>query len=821
MPRNPNCSLCPLHKSTVNRCIWGQGTGRAFIVGEAPGEAEARTGKPFQGKSGRILRDELERLGIGDAYITNVAKCRPPDNRKPEASEVKTCAPYLAEEIATRNPSHILLLGGTAMKAMIRQTKVTAMNGQIVPYKDGRTYVCSIHPAYVLRDPSQETAFRSALTRYAAVLNGTFTGDPEIKWRVITPKNVQEFKAQWSAAREASYDVETTGLDWWVEGFKINIISFRVYPGATWVLNLSLNPQLPDPASLLSWCVTFAPKRMISQNGKFDNLCLMKVYGLRFRNSFDTMLASHILDENSENDLKNNARIHLNAPDYDDLTLKEKQGEIEDPQRLYKYGAFDAYYTRELAPVFEDQLLKDPQLYRLYHKLVMPAARAFEEIEQNGNYVNIPLMDRMARQEQIALKASEAKLNRMAGKRINWNSPAQVADILYGKFKIPIRVRTPKGQPSTGEAALADIRHPIKDALVEYREHEKFLSTYLGDPDENTGGWRDFMDGPRLYLSTKIHGTVTGRYSSRLHQTPRDSTVRNCISAPPGWTLVVADFSQVELRIAAHFSKDPELMNCYRNGIDVHWRTLMNALASGGGGKYVDLAVETALKATLDSTDIDFPSAIEILTNMGPDEAQAIDKEWKEGRKIAKSENFGYVFGMYPKKYIEYAKTKYGFEPTMREAEQARERFFTLYRGLPAWHERQKKLVRLDGFVRNLYSRKRRLPAIHSRERDAVGEAEREGINAPVQGTVGDIKADALVEIHESFPRTLLRVTGEVHDSILMWIRTQYLNVTIPKVKTIMERPRLMREWNLELSVPLVADFEIGAWGAGRRWRPT
>lgn len=822
MPRDPNCRLCPLWRSSVHVCIPGYGTGKAFIIGEGPGESEARTGKPFQGRSGQLLRAELKTVGLEDAFITNVVGCRPPDNRKPEPSEIKACAPYLAEEIATRNPSHILLLGAVALKAVLRKAGITQLNGEIIE-KDGRVYVPAIHPAYVLQDPSQLNAFRVALQRYAGVLNGTFSNDQVIHWRLVNPPTLAAFRTQWLAASSSSFDVETTGLDWFHEDFRINSIQFSLSPGDTWVLPLSLAPTFPHPGGILEWCVEHQPKRMVSQNGKFDNNCLMAVYGVRFHNGFDTMLASHLLDENAEHDLKSLARIHLNAPDYDDLTVKQKQGHDIEPQRLFEYGASDAHYTLELAPLFEKKLTADPQLHRLFHQLIMPAARAFEKIEQNGLFVNIPLLNRMGREQIIARDDTEWRMNQLIRRKINWNSPVQVADVLYDQLKLPIRVKTEKGAPSTGEAALVDLKHPVVALLIKYREHEKFLSTYIGDERTNTGGWRDFMVGPHLYLGTKLHGTVTGRYSSRLHQVPRDGTVRNCITAPRGWSLVVADFSQVELRFAAHFSRDPELMRCYRDGVDVHWRTLMNSLASGGQGQYADMVIPTAsalLHPPLKREETDFEDSLVIVQEAGPEACEKIDKRWKEGRKVAKSENFGYVFGMYPKKYIEYAKVKYGFEPTLAEATQAREAFFNLYRGLTKWHERQKKLIKLDAQVRNLFGRIRRLPGVHSHDRIAVGEAEREGVNAPVQGSVGDMKAAALVEIHERSPRKTLRIVGEVHDSILMWVKNTHLDIHLPQVKATMESPSLMREWGIKLIVPIVAELEVGPWGAGKRHRP-
>jgi len=159
VPRNSNCRKCVLNESSRTVCVWGSGEEEGFVVGEAPGKAEATTGKAFMGESGRMLRPLLADLGLADPYITNVVKCRPPDNRKPEPEEIKACRPYLNEEIANRKPKAILLLGATAMKAFIGRASITQMNGQVVE-KDGQKYVCAFHPAYILRDPSKMPALK-------------------------------------------------------------------------------------------------------------------------------------------------------------------------------------------------------------------------------------------------------------------------------------------------------------------------------------------------------------------------------------------------------------------------------------------------------------------------------------------------------------------------------------------------------------------------------------------------------------------------------------------------------------------------------------
>jgi DNA polymerase-1 len=415
------------------------------------------------------------------------------------------------------------------------------------------------------------------------------------------------------------------------------------------------------------------------------------------------------------------------------------------------------------------------------------------------------------------LRASLVKLNAMTSREINWNSPQQVASLLYGDLKLPVVIKTDKGAPSTGEEALLAIKgkHPIAEALVEYRELEKFRSTYLD-------GWKEFMVGPMLYLSTKLHGTVTGRYSSRLHQVPRDGTIRSLVEAPPGWTFVQGDLSQAELRFAAILSCDTELMTCYRRGIDVHWRTLLHLIGSGSAASYVEPAWKTAAALNGRRRPRSLSEALEVLMTAGPDRCTELWKGWKEARKTAKATNFGFLYGMMPPKFVETCKMKYGFEPTMKEAERMRETFFHLYQQLPDWHKKQKRLVHLNGYVRNLAGRMRRLPGIYSSDWSLSSECERMAINSPVQGYIGDHKAMAAIEIHETFNREKeLRIVGEVHDALLMWVRTERLEIILPRVAEIMKEPKLVREFGIKLTVPLEADLTVGPWGSGKTWRPT
>ncbi|MCO5760312.1 MAG: DNA polymerase [Chromatiaceae bacterium] len=816
--RNPTCRACELYASSQNICIWGEGktSAKVIVVGEAPGAQEARTGLPFQGKAGVLLRQELQRVGLKDVYITNVVKCRPPENRAPTPAELKACRPYLEEEIATVQPRAILAFGAIASKALFRKAQITKVHGEI-DEKDGIIRMPTFHPAFILRDPTKLSDLRADLERFVAYLN---QGPPEseVAWEVVDSRaKLQLMLSDVSRARDVSFDLETSGLDWYNPDSKITCLGLNLEledGDLAWVLPLNMPGTLfPTPSEqrdIVHRILDLIPSG-VAQNGKFDNLFLLAKYGRSIPLNFDTMLAHHVIDENSPHGLKQLSRQILGVAEYD-LSLSQKKGEEGDPTKLYEYCAKDCAYTHQLKRVFQGKLRKDRDLRRLYYQVELPVARAMERADANGLYVRRELFEQTSRDVTRRLEQSLKDLRKLAGEDVNWNSPSQVADLLYGKLNLTPTVYTNAGKASTGEAALADLKHPIVQKLTEYRELEKFRSTYLD-------GWRDLMVGDMIYFSTKIHGTVTGRFSSRLHQVPRDGTIRNLISAPEGWEFVQCDFSQAELRIAAQMSQDPELLSAYRSGVDVHWKTLMGMILSGST-QFAQPALATA-EALTGAKPRSLSAAADTLLAHGFEASLPHWKGWKEARKRAKSVNFGFLYGMREKKYIETAKLKYGFEPTPEEAAQFRATFFHLYHGLPAWHDQQIAFVRRHGYVRNLAGRKRHLPGIFSSDRSLVAECERQAINAPVQGYIGDHKSMALIEIDETFDRdTELRVVGEVHDSILLWVRSRRVAELLPVVAEIMARPKLIDQLDIPLTVPIVADLEVGPWGAGKPFHP-
>lgn len=573
---------------------------------------------------------------------------------------------------------------------------------------------------------------------------------------------------------------------------------------------------------------------VITHNGKFDLLWLRVHYGLEWKNHFDTMLGHYMVDENDLHGLKYLAMKFLGAPDWE-IDKAEKQGEAPWAKHA-KYLAHDVYFTRKLRFLIGKLLNKDWEVRQVFNKIMMPCSNLFVGVEYEGvcvDYSKFGDAEKFLRdQYNDALEklkqwepsyVTDAKGKRQA---FNWGSPKQLGELLFGTpdegipwgLGIEPLDRTKTGAPSCSESVIKRIDHPCTGALLKFREAKQQLSFFID-------GWKPFLhqkpDGQYyLHPSFKLHGTVTGRLSCEnpnLQQVPRDPRIRSLITAPPGWTLIEADLSQIELRIAAELADERAMLHAFRTGVDVHWLTAIREIARGGGLKDLVLATAEALSK---GTKLNYAQSIDVLLKLGPDAAQGISGEWKEYRKKAKAVNFGYLYGMWWKKFKLYARDNYGVDVTDEQAQASREAFFDLYSDLPDWHDRQRRYARKHGYVTSLSGRKRRLPDARLVGGDPLTkakrqEAERQAINSPVQSFANDINLMSAIQLSEEFDRRVLRIVGTVHDAILCVVRNDHVERVYNRLLEIMSGPALFDEFEIELKVPIEAEAKIGPWSKG------
>lgn len=786
-----DCNLCAFSSPT---CIWGAGPSKAkvMVVNSYATEQDEQEGAAVMPSS---LVERLRAIGLDPekVYYTNAIKCACPRGTKYKVGDIKKCKQHLDKEIAAVQPTYVLVLGAQALKATV-DGSITELNGVMVE-KDGIKYMPSYSPGIVYRDPGKAPFVEKAMNNFKAMMEGSLEGLPELDIRLIT--NMRELKRAFHHLKDnnylhLSYDIETTGLVRFED--EVNLFGFG-NDQVQYIIPLEaryspLKGARLAQRKLIRTCVNWLnrnAKALVAGNGKFDDLFLKYRFGVKPNITFDVVLASHILNENTPNGVKENAVLECNAPEWDvDKDLKTgKYKTREKYQEYLTYLGYDIYYEYKLYKVFHKKLKQDRALMKLFYHLYMPGIISYETVEEHGVFIYPQQFKKVRKHLESERGAIEKQLLKLAKHEVNWNSPAQIQKLLYEELKLPVIETTESGSPSTSEATLMQLRdkHPIVELILKYRGVNIQISHFID-------GWINRMWGRRLFPNFKLHGTVTGRTSCtdpNLQQVPRDPIIRNLVGAPEGWSVVEIDYSQAELRIAAIMSGDETMKRIYQTGGDIHTHTY------------------------------------EMITGEKVSDDKYIKKEQ---RKKAKAVNFGFVYGMGWRKFKIYARDNYGVDLTDKEAEQWRERFFQAYHFLPKWHSKQRRIVQSMGQVRSPIGRLRRLPDIYSTDKSKKAEAERQSINSPVQGFGSDLTILGMSEIMGNaqyydpdyvLDKDKFFVIGTVHDATLFEVRNDYLMEFCPRAKHILEHPKALEDvFHFDTDVPIVADVAVGkSWGAG------
>lgn len=556
----------------------------------------------------------------------------------------------------------------------------------------------------------------------------------------------------------AVLDIETTGLNRYKD--KINICG-------VYIPEYDYYAQPSDVGDFMSLLCRLPEKpHMIWANGKFDTLFLeeqWKIPAEYLTIDDDIMIMSYVLEMGQRKGLKELAKRHCGAEDWD-VDKKTKLGMSD---KMLEYNRGDLYWTWQvylkLLKAFEEHP-KSVEMWRLYKGLALESFKTYRNIERRGMYFDTEKCKQLIPQYQARAAELEAQLNQVAN--INWNSNAQVAKVFIDQLGMPVLKRTPKGAVSIGAEQLEDyaaMGYEIAKTLLEYKRRTKDVGTFLQP-------WLDQAVNSRLHPSFNVDTVRTGRTSCQepnLQQVPRDKALRTLFVAPPGKALFECDYSQLELRIACHYANERTMKDIYANNGDIHTRTA------------------------------------QVVT--GKSEVS------KEERGKAKAVNFGFLYGMSAKGFVNYAKTGYGVHVTDNEATEMRARYFQTYRDLEPWYALQKRLCKMDGGVYTLFGRFRALPGIYSEDWSEKGSAERCCINTPVQSSGSDILLSAMIEIDKTLPECEIVCT--VHDSVIIEVPEEKVEYYKEKIGKIMRHPSLLDYFGVELRVPLEIDIGVGPWG--------
>ncbi len=518
-----------------------------------------------------------------------------------------------------------------------------------------------------------------------------------------------------------------------------------------------LRPLLEDPSH---------PK--YGQNIKYD-LIVLERHGVSMQGlAFDTMVAGYLLNPSRRaNNLDALAKEYLRYTpmSYEDVAGKgAKQITFDqvDIERATAYSSKDADVAALLVECQKPKLA-DHQLDRLFEEVEMPLIDVLADLEMRGITVDADYLQDMSERLQIQMDALMEDIHSLAGEEFNINSSQQLQKILFEKLKLPLGKKTKTGY-STDVSVLEQLafEHELPEHILDYRHLAKMKSTYIDALPQLI-----HAETGRIHTSLNQTITETGRLSSsnpNLQNIPIRSDlgrqIRRAFVAAPGHRLISADYSQIELRLLAHFTRDPVLTNAFRQGQDIHTRTAMDVF-------------------TVDESAVD-----------------------SDMRRMAKTVNFGIIYGLSP----------FGLASRLHITnEQARnyiDNYFARYPLVKAYLDGIIEEARDQGYVTTLMQRRRYLPEMNNRNRMVREAAERTAINMPFQGSAADLIKLAMVQLHqqiktENLPCNMLL---QIHDELLFEIPEAVVDEMIPRIKEVMEQV-----WDLE--VPLTVDV-----GQGDNW---
>lgn len=573
-----------------------------------------------------------------------------------------------------------------------------------------------------------------------------------------------------------AFDTETTGLD--AQQAQLVGLSFAVepheaayvplthdYEGAPAQLDreavlLALKPLLEDPA-----------KAKVGQNAKYDiNILANGSPAIEMRGvAYDTMLESYVLNSTAtRHDMDSLAQKYLDHTTiaFEDIAGKGAKQLTFNQIHLDKagpYAAEDADITLRLHHALQARLAQTPSVQPVLMDIEMPLVPVLAKIERQGALVDAALLQVQSGELGVKMAELEQRAYELAGEEFNLGSPKQLGSILYDKLGMPVLSKTAKGQPSTAEAVLDELAeqgYPLPEVLMQYRSLSKLKSTYTdklpGQINPRTG---------RIHTSYQQAVAATGRLSSsdpNLQNIPirtaEGRRIRQAFIASPGYKLLAADYSQIELRIMAHLAKDEGLLHAFRNDLDVHRAT----------------AAEV------------FGVALEDVTT--------------DQRRKAKAINFGLIYGM----------SAFGLAKQIgvdrKQSQDYIDRYFARYPGVLAYMERTRAQAAEQGFVETLFGRRLYLPDINAKNPALRKGAERTAINAPMQGTAADIIKRAMVNVDNWLSESGLdaRVILQVHDELVLEVREDLVQQVKDEIRQHMSKAA-------ELDVPLLVEAGIGA----------
>ena len=764
-----------------------------MVVGQNPGYEEDSSGHPFVGQSGQLLNYLLDRVGIrrSECVVTNACKCHSPKNREPRVEEIRTCRKWLHKEIARWQPKVILSLGGTAFQALTENEKVMDSMGRrfhLNPVADcDPVIVPTLHPAALLREWGlwEWVAQDVSLAGKLAHSDQPWQALPYCDMPDVEVLNVDSAGPRLKEITSGpfAYDIETTGLKYLTD--RIACIGFCGQDLRPLVIPITGPECWPKLQTLVDWT-----QLRIVQNHKFDDKFIEHA-GLRLgERIYDTMVASHLVDENTPHNLKDMMFRLLNTPDYEAefrATLhSERDFTSGDTASLYRYCGYDTWGCYRIYKIM-DEGLKREQLEWLFYNISMPLSRAIMEVEKTGVIWDRERRNVVFKEYEAAAQAAKEALQTSAqDQELNPGSVKQVAKVLFEKMGLDPVTFTPRDAPSTEALALQKLllametrtnHHPSTESkkgltpeksMIGYRHENRAVSKgaqvrdsgsgvnhRLEDDDERKSFIKTLLNhrerakaisnwlsaGKGFDLHVQGDGRIRPTYSLTrartgrlacsepgLHSVPKETSIRGIVKAAPGKTFVQLDMSQAELRVVAVAAEEKGLLEQFSRGIDAH-----TATAS-------------------------------LLFGVPPEKVD------NEQRAKGKTANFATIYLISPQGFADKNNMSLNeakkFLGQVRKSMPAIERFSDFL-----W-----SFAQSYGYVPNAFGRKRRLTGLELYARSGtdkgyrIGELRRQAVNHFTQSTASDIASLATIRCAERMrdEHPTAQIVISHHDAIVV-----------------------------------------------------
>lgn len=592
------------------------------------------------------------------------------------------------------------------------------------------------------------------------------------QWHTILDQAAfEQLLSRLQKAERFVIDTETSALDW--RQAQLVGLSFALQPHEAFYIPVAHDylgaPSQLDRAAVLAALQPILENPAIGKIGqhlKYD-AHILRNHGIQLRGwHFDTMLASYVLNPTAtRHNMDDLAKHYL---DYTTITFEDIAGkgvkqltfnQIE-LDKAAPYACEDADITYRLYDVLSSKLANTPELQDLLLHVELPVAEILMNMESDGILLDTQILATLGQRFGETMQQLEATAHEQAGQPFNVSSPKQLGEILFDKLGIAGGKKTASGQYATPESVLEKIEHPLATTVLDYRGLSKLKSTYTDRLIEQS-------DPATRRVHTSYHQavTATGRLSSsdpNLQNIPirgeQGRLIRQAFIAPEGRVLLAADYSQIELRLMAHFSQDPALLNAFQEGRDIHQATAAEVLG-----------------ITLDAVT--------------PDQ-----------RRQAKAINFGLLYGM----------SSFGLSKQLKlsrsESQDYINRYFQRYPAVLDYMERTRAQAAAQGYVSTLLGRRLYTNDINAKNAQIRQAAERAAINAPLQGSAADIIKRAMIEVQRILPHDQAKMLLQVHDELVFEVDTTIADELAATLKQVMAQV-------VDLDVPLIVEV-----GRGRDW---